>query len=155
MSTCGYRYALLRVGVFVTCRSAIIPLRPDRGEEHGELTAQSKPGARRPHGATVHFHEVSHHGEPDAAAAFGADRGRVRLGKHVEYAQQHGRLDAYPGVANDDAAALSEPLQGHATISPPSGVYLAALISRFENTCSRRAASASTHSGSAGKDHCR
>jgi hypothetical protein len=94
----------------------------------------------RLHGSPVQFHQAAHERKPDAEASMGAFDCRIGLSEHFKYHRQRPGRNTDSGVAyaQHGFVAFARDVQCDA----PDGVNLAALFSRLEMTCDRRAAPA-------------
>ena len=104
------------------------------------------PGAARLDAAAVQPDERSHDGQPEPEPALRSIQRLPLLHEQVEDPRQHLGADADAGVAHDDQHAAVVAPRAARRCRPRGGVYLAALVSRFANTCASRAGSASTAS---------
>ena len=93
------------------------------------------------HRAAVHLDQPAHQRQADAQAALRAVERSLSLHEQVEDAPSRSARDADAVVAHDDDRLV---LSGVAAsvMWPPAAVYLAALLSRLQNTCARRVGSA-------------
>ena len=126
-------------------RSALRDRQPDDHLRPG-------PGAvaARLDGAVVELHQPAGQVQPHPQAALGRVPSPRPLGERIEDRLEVLRLDAHPLVADADLHQ-SPSRRAVTSIACASGVYLIALRSRFEITCSRRIGSPRAGSGSSGR----
>ena len=122
--------------------------RPDGGaalaaQRHGEGRALADAGAAHVDVAAVQPHEIVDDRQPEPETAVAARRRAVGLAEAIEHVRQERAVDADAGVGDLDANAVAD-RSARDEMRPPAGVNLTAFDSRFQSTCCRRVASAST-----------
>ena len=88
--------------------------------------------------AAVQLDEAPRQRQADAEAAVRAVAMLLELREHVEDARQHVRRDADAGVLARARCVGVRRRCALTRMRPPRSVYLAALFSRFANTCASR-----------------
>ena len=95
----------------------------------------------------VQLDQAAREREADAEARLRALERAVGLREHVEDAAASSRRDADAVVAHAHHDVARRRAPRASSMRPPGSVYLAALLSRLENTCARRVASPSSSIG--------
>ena len=128
--------------------------RPATGRRTVNSLPRPGPSLWRVDRAAVHLDQPLDQRQADAQAALRALERAVHLGEHLEDRAAASRAGMPMPVSRTViAASPALPLGGATAMCPPRSVYLAALLSRFENTCASRVGSASTKTGSRRQRH--